>query len=45
VASPPRTAALLLDRIEESVLEFIGGAERSDDIALLAVRRDGGGAP
>ena len=38
---PPDTAADLLGRIEASVLGYIGEAERSDDVALLAVRREG----
>lgn len=33
------TAKDLLDRIEASVLEHVGAAERSDDLTLLVVRR------
>lgn len=33
------SAAGLLDRVESSVAAFIGGAEHSDDLTLLAVRR------
>lgn len=39
VEEPALSAAALLDRVETSVAGFIGGAERSDDLALLAVRR------
>ena len=34
------SAAGLLDRVESSVAAFIGGAERSDDLTLLAVKRE-----
>lgn len=40
---PADTAADLLGRIEANVLAYIGGAERSDDVALLAVRRERAG--
>lgn len=36
---PVSTAAELLDRIQASVQEHMGGADPSDDITLLAVRR------
>jgi serine phosphatase RsbU (regulator of sigma subunit) len=35
------TAAALLERIEQAVSEHSAGAERSDDITMLAVRRAG----
>jgi sigma-B regulation protein RsbU (phosphoserine phosphatase) len=39
MARPASTAAELLDGIQASVREFIGETDPSDDIALLAVRR------
>jgi sigma-B regulation protein RsbU (phosphoserine phosphatase) len=39
MARPVSTAAELLDCIQTSVQEYIDGADPSDDIALLAVRR------
>jgi serine phosphatase RsbU (regulator of sigma subunit) len=35
------TAAALLERIEQAVSKYSAGAERSDDITMLAVRRSG----
>jgi serine phosphatase RsbU (regulator of sigma subunit) len=35
------TAAALLERIEQTVSTYSAGAERSDDITMLAVRRSG----
>jgi sigma-B regulation protein RsbU (phosphoserine phosphatase) len=39
VGQPVSTAAELLDRIQAGVQEHIGGADQSDDITLLAIRR------
>jgi phosphoserine phosphatase RsbU/P len=39
LAQPASTATELLDAIQSSVREFMGEADPSDDIALLAVRR------
>jgi len=39
MAEPVSTAAELLDGIQASVREFMGEADPSDDITLLAVRR------
>jgi sigma-B regulation protein RsbU (phosphoserine phosphatase) len=39
LARPVSTAAELLDRIRADVKEHVGGADPSDDIAMLAVRR------
>lgn len=39
LARPASTASELLDAIQSSVREFAGDADPSDDIALLAVRR------
>ena len=39
MAQPVSTAADLLDRLHAGVQEYIGGADPSDDITLLAVRR------
>jgi serine phosphatase RsbU (regulator of sigma subunit) len=36
------TAAALLERIEQAVSAYSAGAERSDDITMLAVRREAG---
>ncbi len=39
LTQPTTTAAELLDRIQASVQAYIGSADASDDITLLAVRR------
>lgn len=39
LARPVSTAAELLDRIQVSVREYIGAADPSDDVTLLAVQR------
>jgi sigma-B regulation protein RsbU (phosphoserine phosphatase) len=39
LAQPVSTAAELLDRIQTSVQEYVADADQSDDITLLAVRR------
>jgi sigma-B regulation protein RsbU (phosphoserine phosphatase) len=39
MAQPASTASELLDSIQASVSDFVGDAESSDDVALLAIRR------
>jgi sigma-B regulation protein RsbU (phosphoserine phosphatase) len=39
LAGPAASAASLLDTIEKSVLDHAAGADQTDDITLLAVRR------
>ena len=41
IAERAPSASSLLDRIEAAVAAFSAGAERSDDITMLAVRRTG----
>ncbi len=39
LADPADSASALLDRIEASLSDYTAGAEQSDDITLLTVRR------